>query len=93
MHLHRRISLFLIVCSLAFISYTCSDSSTGPKPRNGNGNSNIEFNSKAAPGDSAKSFLEGDQYTTLQLEIDYMPGYEPTRIIHEHIMYGEFYRS
>lgn len=67
--------IVLTILSLAFIAYSCSDSGTGtgmePDP-------NIEFNSQAAPGDSAQSFLEGDQYTSLQIEIDYMEGYEPT---------------
>lgn len=66
--------LLLTILSLTFVAYSCSDSGTGPEvdpPQ--------EFNSKAAPGDSAKSFLEGDQYTSLQIEIDYMEGYEPTQ--------------
>lgn len=75
MHLFKRSYLILIILSLAFLTYTCSDSGTGP----GMEPDPVEFNSKAAPGDSAKSFLEGDQYTTLQLEIDYMPEHEPTQ--------------
>ena len=69
----KRLVLFLTVISLAFLTYTCSDSPAGtqtePEP---------EFNHKVAPGDSAESFLQGDQYTSLELEIDYMPGHRPT---------------
>jgi len=66
--------LLLAVFSLTFIAYSCSDSGTGPDV-----DPAPDFNSKAAPGDSAKSFLEGDRYTTLELEIDYMPGHQPTQ--------------
>lgn len=66
--------LLLTIVTLAFIAYSCSDSGTGPDIEPA-----PDFNSKAAPGDSAKSFLEGDQYTNLQIEIDYMEGYEPTQ--------------
>lgn len=65
--------LLLTILSLTFVVYSCSDSGTGPEV-----DPTQEFNSKAAPGDSAKSFLEGDQYSNLQIEIDYMEGYEPT---------------
>lgn len=66
--------LLFTILSLTFVAYSCSDSGTGPEvdpPQ--------EFNSQAAPGDSAKSYLEGDQYTSLQIEIDYMEGYQPTQ--------------
>ncbi|MDX1586786.1 MAG: hypothetical protein R3222_08575 [Balneolaceae bacterium] len=69
-----RNKIFLAILSLSILAYACSDSSTGPEI-----DPAPQFNSKAAPGDSAKSFLEGDQYTTLQIEIDYMEGYEPTQ--------------
>lgn len=74
----KRYVLLLTILTLGFLTYACSDSSTGPDPDNGNDPS-VEFNSKAAPGDSAKSFLEGDQYSSLQIEIDYMPGHAPTQ--------------
>lgn len=77
MHLTKNIyPLLLTIILLGFLSYSCSDSTTGPDE---NSDSAIEFNSKAAPGDSAKSFLEGDQYTSLQVEIDFMPGHQPTQ--------------
>lgn len=75
MQLLRRTYLTVIILSLAFLTYTCSDSSTGPDPEP----SAPEFNHKTAPGDSAKSFLEGDQYSSLHLEIDYMQGHQPTQ--------------
>lgn len=73
MRLVKLLTFILAIASLAIVTTTCSDSTTGPEPEI------IEFNSKAAPGDSAKSYLEGDQYTSLQVEIDYMPGHEPTQ--------------
>ncbi len=74
MKLLRRLSLFILCFSLAVFVYSCSDSSTDPgdpPPQ--------EFNSQAAPGDSAHAYLADDQYTSLEVEIDYMPGYEPTQ--------------
>lgn len=75
MQLLRRTYLTVIILSLAFLTYTCSDSGTGtrmePDP-------NVEFNSEATTGDSAASYLQSDQYTDLQIEIDYMQGYKPT---------------
>ena len=76
MRLFKNKFLLLVILSLAFLTYTCSDSSTGPDTEP---DPTIEFDSKAAPGDSAKSYLEGDQYTSLQIEIDYMEDYEPTQ--------------
>ena len=74
MKIFKRLSLFLLCFSLALLVTNCSDSSTDPvdtPPQ--------EFNSQAAPGDSAHAYLAGDQYTNLQVEIDYMPGHEPTQ--------------
>lgn len=70
----KRLSLFILCFTLAVLVYSCSDSSTDtgdPPPQQ-------EFNSQVAPGNSAHAFLSDDQYTSLQVEIDYMPGYEPT---------------
>lgn len=73
---HLKRFIFLIaISSLAFLTYTCSDSTTGP----GENEPAVEFNSQAAPGDSAQSFLSNNQFEELNLEIDYMPGYEPTQ--------------
>lgn len=71
----KQLSLLIAFCSLAIFTHSCSDSAT---MTDGN-RQPPKFNSKAAPGDSAKSFLEGDQYTDLQVEIDYMPGHAPTQ--------------
>jgi len=70
----KRFSL-LILCSLAFLAYGCSDSSTSADTNT----DAPEFDSKAAPGDSAQSFLKSNQYTNLQVEIDYMEGHKPTQ--------------
>lgn len=74
-HIKQQLLLTILLFTTLFV-YSCTNSTTGPGKGN---NQAIEFNSKAAPGDSAKSFLEGDQYTTLQVEIDYMPGHAPTQ--------------
>jgi hypothetical protein len=73
MRLSKQLTFALTITFAVFCTTGCSDS-TGPEEPE-----LIEFNSKAAPGDSAKSYLEGDQYTRLQVEIDYMPGHEPTQ--------------
>lgn len=59
---------------IACIGIRCSDSYSGPGGGSGGGN---EFNSKAGPGASAEAFLRADQFTSLELEVDYMPGYQP----------------
>ncbi|NGP77663.1 peptidase [Balneolaceae bacterium YR4-1] len=69
-----RNKILFALLALTFLAYACSDSGTGPDI-----DPEPQFNSKAAPGDSAKSFLESDQYTSLEIEIDYMEGYEPTQ--------------
>lgn len=84
MHIQRqtRNYLALIVLVMGFVVYACSDSGTGTNPDpdpDPDPDPTVEFNSRVAPGDSAQSFLEGDQYTSLEIEIDYMEGYEPTQ--------------
>lgn len=80
----KRISLLFALCSLAFLTYTCSSTTTGPgegdDPDDGsNSDTSEQFESQAAPGSSAEAFLKDEQYTTLQVEIDYMPGHKPTQ--------------
>lgn len=75
MHCLKQFSFLLVVFSLVFLTYSCSDS-TGPSA---NGGTENRINSKAAPGSSAQLYLQGDQYTALQVEIDYMPGHRPTQ--------------
>ncbi len=74
MNTFRRTLLPLLVLLFSAMLYSCVDTSTGP-----DNEFTPEFNHKVAPGDSAKSFLEGDQYSALELEIDYMPGHKPTQ--------------
>ena len=74
---NKSITVGLVFLSLAFLMFSCSDSSVGPG--DGNNQNPAEFDSQAAPGDSAHAFLSDEQYTTLQVEIDYMPGHEPTQ--------------
>jgi len=75
----KKLSILIFISSLAFLTYTCTDSGTGGMTDTGNDNTLQEFNSRAAPGDSAASFLQSDQFTNLQLEIDFMSGHEPTQ--------------
>ncbi|MDZ7716652.1 MAG: zinc-dependent metalloprotease family protein [Balneolaceae bacterium] len=79
MRFFKKPYLIIITLILSLAAYNCStstssnsgDSDTDPPPK--------EFNSQAQPGDSAASYLQSDQYTSLQIEIDYMQGYEPTQ--------------
>ncbi|WP_148898916.1 hypothetical protein [Fodinibius salinus] len=73
MTLFKRLALFLVCCSLVVVTISCSDSSTGS-----NETSQTQLDSKKGPGQSAELFLNGDQYTSLEVEIDYMPGHKPT---------------
>jgi predicted Zn-dependent protease len=77
-----------VVVGAALLVAGCSDSSgpTGMDPGDdpgsgggGGGGSTVEFDSRAAPGDSARSFLTDRRFSVLALEIDYMEGYEPTQ--------------
>ncbi|MGD8428675.1 MAG: hypothetical protein PVH63_13710 [Balneolaceae bacterium] len=51
------------------------------------------FSSTEAPGDSAHAYLSNDQFNQLNIEIDYMPGYQPNQqaldslkeFLHEHL--------
>ena len=70
--LNRKYIFSACLLLTAILIYSCS-SSTGP-------NQNLpEFSSVQAPGDSAHALLSNEQFTQLNLEIDYMPGYEPTQ--------------
>ena len=85
MHTFRRFLQAAAVLGAVFFLYGCSDSSSpaGPDPTDppedpGDGDTSVEFDSRAAPGDSARSFLDDRRFTVLSLEVDYMSGYEPT---------------
>jgi len=75
------------ILGIALLLYGCSEGSgpAGPDPSDpseppgsGGDGSTTEFNSKAAPGDSARAFLSDRQFTELRVEVDFMEGYEPT---------------
>ena len=76
----------VLIVGAALLLYGCSDASspTGPgasDPTNGgtsDGGSTTQFDSRAAPGESAEAFLSGEQFTELTVEVDYMEGYRPT---------------
>jgi hypothetical protein len=81
-----RRGLSLVVLSVGLMLAGCTDSSspTGPadsdpsEPGGGDGGSVTDFDSEAAPGDSARAFLDDRQFSVLRFEIDYMEGYKPT---------------
>lgn len=70
----------LTVLAFALLLFGCSDetSPTGPGGDEDNDDPVTQFDSKAAPGDSARAFLDDRQFSVLHVEIDYMEGYKPT---------------
>ena len=74
MYFLKRLSILLAFCSLTLLTISCSDTTTDSDDPN-----QQKFNSQDAPGESAQAFLEDEQYTDLQVEIDYMPNHEPTQ--------------
>ncbi len=64
------------LCAILFalLLYSCKEIVGG-----GDDNELPGFSSTAAPGDSAQALLTSRQFTHLNLEVDYMPGYEPTQ--------------
>lgn len=75
MTVFKKLSLLIVCFSLAVITFSCSDTSTDPN----DDPQQQEFNSQQGPGDSAELYLQNDDYSQLQVEIDYMAGYEPTQ--------------
>lgn len=71
----KKFGFLVVYCSLILTISNCTDSTTAPD----SDPPPAEFNSKAAPGNSAQAFLVSDEYTHLQVEIDYMEGHEPTQ--------------
>lgn len=65
-------SLTTITVVLVMTIAGCSDTFTGTDDER-----QPVFDSKAAPGDSARAFLQADQFPVLNVEIDYMEGYQP----------------
>ena len=85
MHSLQRGLLTTAALGLALLLVGCSDSSTptGPDPDSPDDPGDdpgptVQFNSEAAPGDSARSFLSDRRFSVLSLEVDYMKGYKPT---------------
>lgn len=68
----KRILSFFSLSLIVLIGLSCSDSSTGPGDDN-------NFDSQDAPGESARAFLSDENFTRLDIEIDYMEGLEPTQ--------------
>ncbi len=81
----RILGSLLCVIGAPLLLHGCSDASgpAGPDPTDppndpGENEPPPAFNSEAAPGDSARAFLDDRQFTVLSLEVDYMEGFEPT---------------
>lgn len=68
--------LVLAVLAGAHLLTGCSDTSNPMGPNDDD--PPAEFNSKAAPGESAEAFIDDDRFSTLKVEVDYMEGYQPT---------------
>lgn len=69
--LKRCYSRLLTLILVGLVAVACSSTGpddTAPLPK---------FSSIAAPGDSAHAYLSGEQFSQLNVEIDYMPGYAP----------------
>jgi len=80
--LNKIVCTIILILILLFSFHSCSDTVTDTDDDLDNNNPNNptnSFNSQAPPGDSAASFLQNTQFTELLLEIDYMPGHEPTK--------------
>lgn len=75
MKVFKRLSLFILCFSLAVVLNSCSDSSTDP----GDPPPQEEFNSQQGPGESSELYLGDEEYSSLEVELDYMEGYEPTQ--------------
>lgn len=74
MKLFKKSNHLFLVALMLFILSGCSDDGElccVPPP-------NGEFSHTQEPGASAEAFLRADQFTELQVEVDYMPGYQPT---------------
>ena len=86
MRLSKHVLYGLAVLGVALLLYGCSDASTptgpgdppDPPDDSDDDGSTVQFDSKAPPGDSARSFLDDRRFSVLSLEVDYMKGYEPT---------------
>ena len=85
MYTFRHLRPTVAVLGLALLLFSCTDASTptGPEdpdspPDSGDDGTTVQFDSEAAPGDSARSFLDDRRFTVLSLEVDYMEGYKPT---------------
>ena len=64
--------LSLITLTTAFLGVSCSNNSTGS-----DGDDEILYSHIENPGASAKDFLSNETFTSVEVEIDYMQGYEP----------------
>lgn len=70
----KKILTVLVITSLAFLAYSCSDNASGPD----NGSEDPEpYSHDENPGLAAHDILSDDNYSELVVEIDYMPGYAP----------------
>lgn len=63
--------LSALVLALLMMTVSCSDLLSG------NDDEEVKYSHKENPGLSAHDFLSDESYTKLEIEVDYMQGYEP----------------
>lgn len=69
----RLLLLSVLILSLSVFAITCSDN-----PLGGNGDDDeMRYNHTENPGLSAHDFLSDENFTKLEIEVDYMQGYAP----------------
>lgn len=70
----RLLLLSTLIASLAFFTVTCSDNPLGG---NGGDDDKMIYDHTENPGLAARDFLSDEKFTKLEIEVDYMQGYEP----------------
>lgn len=68
----RLLLLSTLMLSLTVFAVSCFDNPTGS-----NGDNKIQYDHKQNPGLSAPDFLSDENFTKLEIEVDYMQGYAP----------------
>jgi len=76
---YKKLLLSLLLIPLIILG--CADNNNtpvGPDTGQGDSGDTRQFSHTSFPGASAEAFLIDSRFTDLQVEIDYMPDYEPT---------------
>lgn len=70
----ERLTIPLMLVCISLVLASCLDNTSSTDD-----DDNQAFNHRRNPGVSAEALLRDSNYTSLALEIDYMPGHEPTQ--------------